>query len=155
MSIGSMLDLYINQLRDVYAAGERLTRSLPGADAEDLSDQLRGAIIDHLEQMRGHVDRLDGIFTALEQLPTARSREDAYAPGATGNADDGHEGALLAAAQRMDHCEIAAYGTLCAVERLLGRRAESQPLPGSPPEEEANETWPAIAGRLASRRAVA
>lgn len=124
----SLDDLLIEQLEDIRDAEQRLVEALPHmADAAG-DPQLRDAFRHHLEETRHHVERLDQAFQMLSREPgsstcdamkglveEARDMVDAEGAAAVKDA------ALIAAAQRVEHDEIAAYGTVRSLARRLGR----------------------------------
>jgi ferritin-like metal-binding protein YciE len=123
----SLLGLYLDELRDIYNAEKQLTKALPKMAKAASSEELRDGFTEHLEQTRGHVERLDQIFEALGERSSGKK-----CAGMEGLIEEGAEvmqedfegdvmdAALIAAAQRVEHYEIAAYGTLCAFADLLG-----------------------------------
>jgi ferritin-like metal-binding protein YciE len=124
----SLEDLFIEQLEDLYDAEKRLTKALPKmADAAHSSD-LKNAFRTHLRETEGHVLRLERIFSQLGRSPareTCAAMKGLISEGddminATG---DPHvkDAALIAAAQRVEHYEMAGYGTVRTFARHLGR----------------------------------
>lgn len=123
----SLLGLYLDELRDIYNAEKQLTKALPKMAKAASSEELRNGFTEHLEQTRGHVERLDQIFEALGERSSGKK-----CAGMEGLIEEGSEvmgedfegevmdAALIAAAQRVEHYEIAAYGTVCAFAELLG-----------------------------------
>jgi len=126
----SLRALYVEELRDIYNAEKQLTKALPKMAKGAASDELRNSFIEHLEQTKGHVERLEIIFEALGVRPSGKK-----CVGMEGLVEEGSEvmdedfegnvmdAALISAAQRVEHYEIAAYGTVCAFGKLL---SESQ-----------------------------
>lgn len=123
----SLRDLYIEELRDLYSAEQQILQALPAMVSGASSDRLKQAFEDHLEQTRLHADRLDLIFAQLGTtaagvrckgieglLEQGRERMREDAPG------DVRDAALISAAQRVEHYEIAGYGTARTFARLLG-----------------------------------
>jgi ferritin-like metal-binding protein YciE len=123
----SFLGLYVDELRDIYSAEKQLTKALPKMAKAANSEELRTGFTEHLEQTNGHVERLEQIFEALGERAGGKKclgMEGLIAEGSEVMKDD-FEGdvmdtALISAAQRVEHYEIAAYGTLCAFADLLG-----------------------------------
>ena len=127
MTKDSLQELYVDELRDLYSAEKQLTKALPKMPKAATSSKLRSGFEEHLEQTRGHVERLDQIFTMLGEKGTAKTcigMEGLVKEGAEIISQDFEEdvidAALIAAAQRVEHYEIAAYGTVCAYADLLG-----------------------------------
>ncbi len=120
-------DLYLEQLRDLYNAESQLIKALPKMAKAATNEQLRGGFEEHLEQTRGHAQRLEQIFQALGEKPTGtkcKAMEGLVEEGSEA-IDSDFEGAvkdadLIAAAQRVEHYEMAAYGTARAFAELLG-----------------------------------
>src|ERR1700676_3954788 len=120
-------DLYIDELRDLYDADNKLVKALPKLAKAANSDKLRSGFEEHLEQTRGHVERLEEIFEALGEKPTGKK-----CAGMAGLVKGSEEimgedfseeamyAALISAAQRVEHYEIAAYGCVRAWAELLG-----------------------------------
>ena len=127
MTKNSLRGLYIEELRDLYSAEKQLTKALPKMAKAAVSEELRNGFTEHLEQTHGHVERLEQIFEALGQRAGGKK-----CTGMEGLIEEGSEvmqedfegevmdAALISAAQRVEHYEIAAYGTVCAFADLLG-----------------------------------
>lgn len=123
----NLRDLYLNELRDLYSAETQLTQALPKmADAAAASD-LKGAFRNHLEQTHGHVARLEQIFDRLGEKPTGETCEamkglidegENYIKA--GGSEEVRDAGLIGAAQRVEHYEIAAYGTTRTLAERLG-----------------------------------
>jgi ferritin-like metal-binding protein YciE len=118
MQLGSIKDVYTHELQDLRSAETQLVEALPKLAQAAANDELRKAFEHHLEETRGHVQRLDeimaqaGIGAGTEKCKgmaglIAEGEEIVSAQG-DGNAKDA---ALISAAQRVEHYEIAAYGT--------------------------------------------
>ena len=118
MQFNSLNDVLVEQLNDLYSAEQQLVVALPKVAAAANSSELREALQDHLEQTRGHVRRLEEIFTELGVRPASQPcegmagliKEGEKIVAATG-APEALDAALIAGAQRVEHYEIAAYGT--------------------------------------------
>jgi len=128
MKMESLKDLYLEQLRDLFDAETQLIDALPKmAEAAHHSD-LKNAFDQHLRQTREHVTRLQRLFSALGERPEGQTchgmkgliKEGQEMIKAKGDPDVIDAG-LIAAAQRVEHYEIAAYGTAMAHAKLLGR----------------------------------
>lgn len=123
----SLRGLYLDELRDLYSAEKQLTKALPKMAKAANSEELRSGFTEHLEQTRGHVERLEQIFEALGERSGGKKCAGMEGLIEEGSEviDDDFEGsvmdaALIGAAQRVEHYEIAAYGTVCAMAELLG-----------------------------------
>jgi ferritin-like metal-binding protein YciE len=127
MNLNSLHDVYVEQIGDLYSAEKQLVEALPKVAAAASSDELRQALEHHLEETRGHVQRLEQIFgEAGIQSPSE------FCKGMEGLLKEGEEittaqgdpaakdAALIAAAQRVEHYEIAAYGTARTLADELG-----------------------------------
>jgi len=127
MQENSLQELYVEQLRDLYNAENQLVKALPKMAKAAQSEALRQGFERHLEQTKGHVDRLEQIFSDLDENPKGRK-----CAGMEGLVDEGEEmikeqsssdaldAGLIASAQRVEHYEIAAYGTVRSFAELLG-----------------------------------
>jgi ferritin-like metal-binding protein YciE len=120
-------ELYIDELRDIYSAETQLVKALPKMAKAAESDELRSGFEEHLEQTKEHVSRLEQIFDALGEKPTGKKCEGMAGLIKEGGeaAQEDYEGdvkdsALIGAAQRVEHYEIAAYGTVRAMAEKLG-----------------------------------
>jgi len=144
MTKNSLVGLYVDELRDIYNAERQLTKALPKMAKAATTEELRNGFTEHLEQTRGHVERLEQIFEALGQRAGGKrcvAMEGLIEEGSEIMEDDfGEEvldAALIAAAQRVEHYEIAAYGTLCAFADLLGESQHASLLSQTLDEEKA------------------
>jgi ferritin-like metal-binding protein YciE len=127
MQENSLQELYVEQLRDLYNAENQLVKALPKMAKAAQSEALRQGFEHHLEQTKGHVDRLEQIFNAMNDNPKGRK-----CAGMEGLLEEGEEvikeqsssnaldAGLIASAQRVEHYEIAAYGTVRSFAELLG-----------------------------------
>ena len=118
MQRSELKDLYIDELKDIYSAETQLVKALPKMAKAASSDELRAGFEEHLEQTKGHVGRLERIFKALDEKPTGKKcvgMEGLIKEGGEvaeeDYVDDARDSALIGAAQRVEHYEIAAYGT--------------------------------------------
>ena len=123
----SLQELYIDELKDLYSAEKQLTKALPKMAKAATSRELRDGFAMHLEQTKGHVQRLEQIFDMLGKKATGKKcvgMEGLIKEGSEIMGEDFEESvmdaALIAAAQRVEHYEIAGYGTVCAFAELLG-----------------------------------
>jgi ferritin-like metal-binding protein YciE len=146
MTKNSLLGLYVDELRDIYNAEKQLTKALPKMAKAATTEDLRNGFTEHLEQTRGHVERLEQIFEALGQRATGKTcvaMEGLIEEGSEIMQDDFEgevlDAALIAAAQRVEHYEMAAYGTLCAFADLLGESQHASLLRQTLDEEKATD----------------
>ena len=142
MKINSLHDLYIDQLRDLYDAENQLVKALPKMAEASASDELREGFEEHLEQTRGHVQRLEQIFERLGEKPKGKKckgMEGLVKEGSETLDEDMPEGTkdagIIAAAQRVEHYEIAAYGTVRTYPDLLGHDEDARLLEQTLEEE--------------------
>src|ERR1700732_568688 len=124
----ALKELYIDELKDIYNAENQLVKALPKMAKAANSEELRTGFEEHLEQTRGHVQRLEQIFKELGEKPSGKKCKGMEGLVAEGQEimgedfeDDVMEGALISAAQRVEHYEIAAYGTVRTYAELLSR----------------------------------
>jgi ferritin-like metal-binding protein YciE len=125
----ALRELYVDELRDLYDAENRLVKALPKLAKEAESQELRSGFEQHLEQTKGHVDRLRRIFEAMGESPAGKK-----CAAMVGLIQEGEEmmneefeggvkdAALISAAQRVEHYEIAAYGCVKTWAGLLGEK---------------------------------
>jgi ferritin-like metal-binding protein YciE len=126
-SLNSLDDVLQEQLEDLYSAEQQLVAALPKMAEAAGSDELTDAIDRHLDQTRGHVRRLEQVFEQMGQRPqatTCKAMQGLIAEGddvaRTGGDPVAKDAALIAAAQRVEHYEIAGYGTARALAGELG-----------------------------------
>jgi ferritin-like metal-binding protein YciE len=142
MANNSMRELYLDELRDLYSAETQLTKALPKMAKASSNTELRQAFEEHLRQTSEQVSRLEQIFEMLGEKPTGKKclgMEGLVKEGAETMKED-YEGstmdaALIGAAQRVEHYEIAGYGTVREFAQLLGED-EHVPLLEQTLEEE-------------------
>ena len=127
MQKNSLRQLYVDELKDLYNAETQIVKALPKLAKAASSPELRQAFEEHLRQTSEQVSRLEEIFGMLEEKPTGKKclgMEGLVKEGADVMKED-YEGALMdsaliGAAQRVEHYEIAGYGTVRAMAELLG-----------------------------------
>ncbi|MBZ5687283.1 MAG: ferritin-like domain-containing protein [Acidobacteriia bacterium] len=127
MPKGSLRELYIDELMDLYNAETQLTKALPKLAKASSNAELRQGFEEHLRQTSEHVSRLEQIFDMLEEKATGKKclgMEGLVKEGAETMQEDYEaavmDAAMIGAAQRVEHYEIAAYGTAREFARLLG-----------------------------------
>jgi ferritin-like metal-binding protein YciE len=123
----SLRELYVNELKDLYSAETQLVKALPKMAKGSFNAELRQGFEEHLRQTSEHVSRLEQIFETLEEKPSGKKcvgMEGIIKEGAETLSEDYEEAlmdaAIIGAAQRVEHYEIAAYGTVKAFAELLG-----------------------------------
>jgi ferritin-like metal-binding protein YciE len=126
VQLQTLRDLFIEQLQDLYSAETQLVQALPEMAASASHDELREAFQHHLEETRGHVARLTEIFGELgtsTSAETCKGMQGLIAEGrefvTSGGDSSVRDAALIAAAQRVEHYEIAAYGTVRTLADVL------------------------------------
>ncbi|RPH38234.1 ferritin-like domain-containing protein [bacterium] len=127
MEMGSLKDLFIDQLKDIYSAETQVTKALPKMAKAASSTELQNAFKMHLDQTQNQIKRLEEIFSSLGKNPKGKKCK-----GMQGLLEEGEEmmqedadpdvldAGLIAAAQRVEHYEISAYGTVLSYARVLG-----------------------------------
>ena len=155
MAAENLQELFVEELRDVYDAEKQLTKALPKMAKAVESEELRTAFEEHLEITRMQVNRLEEVFKSLGLAARGKTCD-----GMKGLVEEGSkhieelegstlDAALIGAAQRVEHYEIAAYGTLATWADLLGHQ-DAKDLLGQTLEEEkeADEKLTVIAGQI-------
>jgi len=127
MQQSELQELFIDELKDIYSAESQLVKALPKMAKAATSDELRSGFEKHLEQTKGHVGRIEQIFQGLDDKPTGKKCkgmegliEEGDEAAKEDYVDDAKDAALIGAAQRVEHYEIAAYGTVRAMAEKLG-----------------------------------
>jgi ferritin-like metal-binding protein YciE len=129
MEKNTLKQLYVDELRDIYDAEKQLIKALPEMAEAATSDELRSGFEKHLEQTKEHARRLEQIFSGLGEKPTGKKCKAMQGLVAEGSEmiEEDFEGevkdaGLISAAQRVEHYEIAAYGTVRNFASLLGEQ---------------------------------
>ena len=146
-------DLYMDMLKDLYSAEKQLVKALPKMAKNSQNSDLQKAFQDHLKQTEGHVERIERIFSELGGSPRGKK-----CVGMEGLVEEGNEllqenvepdvldAGLIAAAQKVEHYEIASYGTARAWAERLGYNNQAKLLQQTLDEEgEANKKLTEIA----------
>jgi ferritin-like metal-binding protein YciE len=144
MKIESLEELFVEELKDVYHAEKQLVKALPKLAKAAESPELKKAFTDHLEQTKNHVTRLEEVFESCDEKAKAK-----VCKGMQGLIEEGQETieeelqepladlGLIAAAQKVEHYEIATYGTLRTFAQILGNQDAARLLAETLKEEEA------------------
>ena len=148
--------LYIDELKDLYNAENQLVKALPKLVKGAQSNELRQGFEEHLEQTKGHVQRLEQIFEMLGESPKGKKCKGMEGLIEEGSEvmDEDYEGsvldaALIGAAQRVEHYEIAGYGTVRNMAELLGESDQVSLLEETLQEEkETDEKLTALAKQI-------
>ena len=127
MKVESLRDLYVEQLRDLYNAEQQLIKALPKMAKGSSSEELRAAFEDHLGQTKQHAQRIETIFEQMGEKVSGKkckAMEGLVKEGGEVLEEDMEDGikdaAIIAAAQRVEHYEIAGYGCVHAYATRLG-----------------------------------
>jgi ferritin-like metal-binding protein YciE len=141
---GTLHDAFLDELRDIYDAEKQLTKALPKLAKAASSSDLRAAFEAHLEETREQLERLEQVFDSLDEKVRGK-----HCTGIAGIIDEGKsimeedfdeatmDASLIAAGQRAEHYEIAAYGTLVAWARAMGHAEAAKLLQETLEEEKA------------------
>jgi ferritin-like metal-binding protein YciE len=144
MSVASIEQLFIDELKDIHSAEKQITKALPKMAKAASSPKLRDAFESHLQETMGQIERLDQIFKAL-----GKSSRGKVCHGMQGVLEEGSEvldetekgdvrdAALISAAQRVEHYEMAAYGCVREYAKLLGQQKVADLLNQTLEEEKA------------------
>lgn len=134
-NIRNLTDLLVDGLRDIYWAEKALTRAMPKMIKNATSSELANALDSHLEETRSQVTRLEEVFRAIDQKVSAKKcvameglineAEHLMEEAGEGSVRDA---AIIAAAQKIEHYEIATYGTLVMFAKTLGEEAAASLL---------------------------
>jgi ferritin-like metal-binding protein YciE len=127
VKLDTLRKLYLEELRDIYNAEQQLVKTLPKMAKAASAEELKEALQDHLEETKGHLERIDEIFNDLDESPkgkTCQAMKGLVEEGSEILETKGEESVIdagiIAAAQKVEHYEIATYGTLRTWADLLG-----------------------------------
>ncbi len=162
MRLESLHELFVMELHDIYDAETQLTKALPKMADKANYPELKNAINQHLQQTENQVRRLEEIFDNLGEKVKGRKCQ-----GMRGIIDEGEDVAkqsgdpaaidagIVASAQKVEHYEIAAYGTLCTWAQMMGHQRELQLLKQTLGEEkETDQKLTQLAERMINVDAV-
>jgi len=163
MSLDTMHELLLDELKDLYSAEQQLVKALPRIAERVTTPSLRETIENHLRETEGHVSRLEACFNALGERASGKKCK-----GMEGLIDEGTELAdekgtdavrdagIISAAQRVEHYEIAAYGGAIAFAKLMGHQQVVSLLEENLEEEKAaNDKLTALAEEEVNQHALA
>lgn len=161
MAAHSLQELFVEELRDMYDGEKRLTKALPKMAKAASSETLQAALTEHLHVTEEQIARLEQVFEALGERPRGKKCD-----GIMGIVEESNtaieeldgavlDAALIAGAQKVEHYEIASYGTLAYFAELLGQE-DAKNLLGETLEEEkdADEKLSTIATSNVNRQAL-
>src|SRR5688572_22824543 len=156
MAAENLHELFVDELKDIYDAEKQLTKALPKMAKAAESEELRAAFEEHLEITRMQVNRLEEVFKSLGLAARGKTCE-----GMKGLIEEGQEkmqeleqgatldAALIASAQKVEHYEIASYGTLATFAEIMGHQDAKDLLGQTLDEEkEADEKLTQVAGQI-------
>lgn len=149
----SLRDLFIDGLKDIYWAEKALTKAIPKMIKNATDEDLVGALTDHLEVTKTQITRLEEVFTLIGEKAQGEKCDamEGLIKEAEGIMEETEMGAvrdagIIAAAQKVEHYEIATYGSLVAFARTLGEEEAASLLEETLVEEkEADETLTGVA----------
>jgi ferritin-like metal-binding protein YciE len=142
MKLETMEDLFVDELRDLYDAEKQILKALPKMTKAASSTQLKAAFEEHLTVTRGQVERLERIFSQMDEKPGGKK-----CTGMKGLLEEGEEligegdssalldAGLIGAAQKVEHYEMAGYGTARTFANLLGHTEAARLLEQTLEEE--------------------
>jgi len=144
MSVKTLEELYVDELKDLYSAEKQITKALPKLAKAATSPELKDAFESHLQETLGQIERLDQVFDQLGKPHKAK-----LCHGMQGVLEEGSEvleeleksdlrdAALIGAAQRVEHYEMAGYGCVIEYATLLGHKDSAKLLQATLDEEKA------------------
>jgi ferritin-like metal-binding protein YciE len=142
MSLATLHDLWVHELKDLYSAERQLVQALPKMAKSATSDELRTAIENHLAETEEQVTRLEQILESFDESPRGQKCQ-----GMEGIIDEGKsllkedadpdvlDAGIIVAAQKVEHYEIASYGAVCEYARMMGHTEALQLLEQTLEEE--------------------
>ncbi len=146
MAIKTAQDFFVDELKDIYSAEKQAIRAYPKLAKAVSSPQLKEALQTHLEETKGQVERLDQVFEILEKRASGKTCE--AMKGLVEESSEALEeiekgpildAAIIACGQRMEHYEMAAYGTVLALAKAMGQDEIAQLLSQTLEEEKATD----------------
>lgn len=149
-------ELFVDQLKDLYWAEQEMTKALPKMISNSTSEELVDALTNHLEESKEHVTRLEEVFSSIGEKAEAKKCE--AMAGLTKEGEEIMKGTeagvvrdagIISAAQKIEHYEIASYGTLASFARVLGEEEAASMLEETLDEEKnADETLSQISDSI-------
>ncbi len=155
----SLKQLYVGELKDLFSAENQLVEALPKMAKAASSDELRAGFQTHLEQTKAQVQRLEEIFESLDESPKGKkcaAMEGLVKEGSEMMEEDFEDAVLdvglIGAARRVEHYEIAAYGAVCEIAKVLGQTKHASLLQETLNEEsETDEKLADLAKEISSQ----
>jgi ferritin-like metal-binding protein YciE len=162
MKLDTLKTLYVNELRDLYNAEQQLVKALPKMAKAASSEDLKDAFQKHLEQTKTHVERLEEVFHEIgEKLKgkTCKAMKGLIEEGSEILKEDGEgsviDAGIIVAAQKVEHYEIAGYGSVRTFAQLLGKDRSAELLQSTLDEEsETNELLNTLAEDIVNPEAL-
>jgi ferritin-like metal-binding protein YciE len=146
MELETLKDLYIHELKDLYSAEQQLVKALPKMAKAATNKELAAGFHEHLEQTRGHAQRLEQILSNHKETfrgAKCKGMEGLVAGGAEMIEEEADaevkDAGLIAAAQRVEHYEMAGYGTARTYAEILGDKEGANILQTTLEEERATD----------------
>ncbi|HBE6260263.1 ferritin-like domain-containing protein [Escherichia coli] len=147
MQIKSVEDIFIHLLSDTYSAEKQLTKALSKLTRSAYSDKLTAAFQSHLDETHGQIERIDQVVDSEDGIKLKRIKcaamegliEEANEVIESTDKNEIRDAALIAAAQKVEHYEIASYGTLVTLAEQLGFKKAAQLLKETLEEEKATD----------------
>lgn len=137
-----LMELFVTELKDIYWAEKALTKALPKMAKAANSEDLKAAFEEHLEVTEGQIERLEEVFAAIDLKPAAKKCdamagliEESEGLMSEFKGSPALDAALISAAQKVEHYEIASYGTLRTYARMLGYNEAADLLQATLEEE--------------------
>ncbi|EGB8176998.1 ferritin-like domain-containing protein [Escherichia coli] len=147
MQIKSVEDIFIHLLSDTYSAEKQLTKALSKLSRSAYSDKLTAAFQSHLDETHGQIERIDQVVDSEDGLKLKRIKcaamegliEEANEVIESTDKNEVRDAALIAATQKVEHYEIASYGTLVTLAEQLGYKKAAKLLKETLEEEKATD----------------
>ena len=147
MQIQSVEDIFIHLLSDTYSAEKQLTRALSKLSRSAYSDKLTAAFQSHLDETHGQIERIDQVVDSEDGIKLKRIKcaamegliEEANEIIESNDKNEIRDAALIAAAQKVEHYEIASYGSLVTLAEQLGFKKAAKLLKETLEEEKATD----------------
>ena len=140
--LATLEDLYTDLLKDLYSAEKQLVKALPKMAKNAQSPDLERAFQEHLRQTEGHVERIERLFSDMGGSPRGKKcvgMEGLIEEGEDLIKEEEGDAALICAAQKVEHYEIATYGSLHSWAKLMGEQEAAELLDETLEEEKATD----------------
>ena len=136
--MSTLRETFVEELQDIYDAEKQLLKALPKMAKAASHEELKEAFETHLEETENHVNRLEQVFESIDEKAKGKkckAMQGLVEEGQERISEEEGDAALICAAQKVEHYEIATYGSLCSWAKLLGE-AEAADILGETLEEE-------------------